>query len=568
MTTALAPYDAARQALAECTRIDIAKDVRDKAEALQTYARAAEDRELEANAVELRERATRRLGELIIDEKQSGRIREGNPNEGNRSAEEQLPRVKLAELGISRKLSMVAQRSARLPTPDFEARLEKMHQSVAGGRAPTDALRDQERDAYRENARNLAEQLSAFSASLDPDGRLLPVLYADPAWRRKAGFTDRSYENTFPTMTWDEIIGLGPAISARLLPDAWGFIWMPRAHVLALHPVEIDTPLGRTTVKMPLAWAVAQAWGFDSFSTLFVWTKTDEEHPEEHSMGLIAYDQDEVLLMFKRGKGLPMPTAAEKFGSNHRERAEPLLGRKPEFYRHMIEVMTGGLPVLELFARVDDEHPLPAGWEAWGNEARAVGTDEAPASALETAPAMPGEGTRAPIKTPPAPIVATSRFGRARADVLTDEERRRLKINDNETVDLDTGEITELGGGGAIAELREVESAEEEAAPPLSPPSDPGPQPAADEPTASSGQEEAGQGPRDAAPQSGSVPDEVLSASRPAIQGGAGEVPTQAPAPQPRNPHIHVGVFKDEELEIPAFLRRKSPEDTAKEPKR
>ena len=35
----------------------------------------------------------------------------------------------------------------------------------------------------------------------------------------------------------------------------------------------------------------------------------------------------------------------------------------------MIATMTGGLPVLELFARANAEHALPAHWEVWGNQA-------------------------------------------------------------------------------------------------------------------------------------------------------------------------------------------------------
>jgi hypothetical protein len=35
----------------------------------------------------------------------------------------------------------------------------------------------------------------------------------------------------------------------------------------------------------------------------------------------------------------------------------------------MIATMTGGLPVLELFARANAEHALPADWEVWGNQA-------------------------------------------------------------------------------------------------------------------------------------------------------------------------------------------------------
>jgi hypothetical protein len=41
-----------------------------------------------------------------------------------------------------------------------------------------------------------------------------------------------------------------------------------------------------------------------------------------------------------------------------------------------------GLPVLELFARVDAEHPLPEGWGAWGNQSGAE--PQAPADEVDS----------------------------------------------------------------------------------------------------------------------------------------------------------------------------------------
>jgi hypothetical protein len=91
--------------------------------------------------------------------------------------------------------------------------------------------------------------------------------------------------------------------------------------------------------------------------------------PRRSRLGLIAWDQDEILLLFKRGRGLPKPDTDKKYGSNHRERAGKH-SAKPEFYRQMINDMTHTQPVLELFAREDDEHPLPPNFFTWGNESK------------------------------------------------------------------------------------------------------------------------------------------------------------------------------------------------------
>lgn len=237
------------------------------------------------------------------------------------------------------------------------------------------ARRDEQQ---RQERRNLAQALSDTSAELT-GRRKVACIYADPAWRRKAGEGNRSYENKYRTMTWDEIMAL--PVKDLLLPDAWGYIWIPRAHMLALHPVkyEVQTDDGEivtVTIPTPLIWAIARAWGFDAYSTCFVWTKTDEEHPDELGTGLVVRDQDEILCLFKRGRGLPKPANCEKFGSNHRERSGEH-SAKPAFYRQMIATMVGkddsGAPlrVLELFARDDPNNPLPPNWEAWGNQSQA-----------------------------------------------------------------------------------------------------------------------------------------------------------------------------------------------------
>jgi N6-adenosine-specific RNA methylase IME4 len=178
-------------------------------------------------------------------------------------------------------------------------------------------------------------------------------------------------------MTWDEILIWAASMREYLLDDAWGFMWMPRAHLLALHPVEyqMQTPAGEmwgASIPTPLSWAIARAMGFTGYSTCFDWTKTDEEHPDDIGMGILVRDQDELLLLFKKGRGCAKPARNEIFGSNHRERSKPLgHSRKPQHYREMIAKMVGdGVTVLECFVRHDERFPMPPGWDSMGNESQ------------------------------------------------------------------------------------------------------------------------------------------------------------------------------------------------------
>ena len=241
--TALIKYEAARRALAEAVAVDEVLQIRDQAEALRHAARIARDKDLEIQAAQLRFRAERRLGELIAAQKAAGGLAKGAAEKGWKERcsdeEQRLERpATLAEAGIDRKLSSRAQRVAELPAEKFDA-LVKQHadEMRAGtGRVAMDLLKVNADQDGREARRELAIQLSDKSAAL-PTGRKYAVIYADPPWQRKQGVTSRSYENHYPTMTWSEICAMPVADLA--LPDAWLFLWIPRAHAFALHKVEV-----------------------------------------------------------------------------------------------------------------------------------------------------------------------------------------------------------------------------------------------------------------------------------------------------------------------------------------
>jgi N6-adenosine-specific RNA methylase IME4 len=369
----LIQYERACTALADAVTADEVMKVHLSAQTIQAVARVAKNLEMEIAATKLRVRAEGKLGDMLIEAERIGLIasRGGQPKPKNEGSDaEPLSKAKLKDIGVDKKLSADSRRVAGIGQRAVDMMLAKFErESLAGRRLALDIIHAETRSRNAESRRTLARELSDASAML-PGGRRFPVIYADPPWRRKAGIGNRAYENHFPTMTWDDICGL--PVETRALPDAWLFLWIPRPHLLARTSMTVDLRgIGPIDIPATLADRVAWSWGFQHYSTCFVWTKTDEDNPDDHGMGLIVLDQDELLLLFKRGRGLPVPDAAEKFGSNFRERPREH-SRKPDFYRRMIATMTGGLPVLELFARVDEEHPLPPNWEGWGNQAAAT----------------------------------------------------------------------------------------------------------------------------------------------------------------------------------------------------
>jgi hypothetical protein len=285
--TSLARYDAACAALAAAVKADEVMNVRLEAKAIGAVARVAKNLDLEIDATKLRTRAEARLGEMLEEGERTGIIaRRGGQRKSEDSAAEYSAPATLKEIGVDPKLSMHSRRLSGIGAQAVSLMLARFdEQSRQRGRLALDVITGETAKRNAESRRNLARELSDCSA-LSSTGRLFAVGYADPAWARKAGIGDRAYENHYDTMTWDQIIAMGPAVKARMLPDSWFFIWVPRAHMLALHPVKVQTELGIVTIKMPLIWAVAQAYGCDDYSTCFVWTKTGEECPDEHGLGL------------------------------------------------------------------------------------------------------------------------------------------------------------------------------------------------------------------------------------------------------------------------------------------
>src|SRR6516165_11357295 len=124
MTTGLARYDAACRALAEARSVDEVKDIRDQAVAMAAYARQAKNHDLEADAVEIRMRATRKLDQLRQAQKETvGLADGGDATRARVGGKPELIRPTLASQGIDKNLAHQARVLGAMDDAAFERKV-------------------------------------------------------------------------------------------------------------------------------------------------------------------------------------------------------------------------------------------------------------------------------------------------------------------------------------------------------------------------------------------------------------------------------------------------------------
>jgi hypothetical protein len=135
MTAELVRYDAACRALAEARLVDEVKEIRDKAIAMACYARQAQNRSLEADAVEIRMRATRKLDELRRAQKETIGLNTGAKGIGTSKGVRVNEKPTLASQGIDKNLAQQARVLGKLSDEGFEKAVTKARAKVAHRRA-------------------------------------------------------------------------------------------------------------------------------------------------------------------------------------------------------------------------------------------------------------------------------------------------------------------------------------------------------------------------------------------------------------------------------------------------
>ena len=119
-----AVYERAKAALMECDRLDECKDWADKAMALASYARQADDETLFKTAVKIKARAIRRAGELLREFDGQGKRTDLELTTGDHGKSQ---REAAATAGLSEHQQLQAVRVANIPEPQFEAAVESEH---------------------------------------------------------------------------------------------------------------------------------------------------------------------------------------------------------------------------------------------------------------------------------------------------------------------------------------------------------------------------------------------------------------------------------------------------------
>jgi hypothetical protein len=115
-----ATYERACTALATCDRIDECKDWADKAAALASYAKQADDQTLHRLATRISARAIRRAGELLKTFQSNG----GRPSKQVGASPPVSQRHMADAAGMSKDQEVTAVRVANVPDDEFEALVE------------------------------------------------------------------------------------------------------------------------------------------------------------------------------------------------------------------------------------------------------------------------------------------------------------------------------------------------------------------------------------------------------------------------------------------------------------
>lgn len=326
-------YDAACRAIAACVRVDEAKKIRDEFISLQAYAKQSKNKQMEADCLEIRMRATRRLGEMMAAQERAG------VGDNKRFSKNPLPT--LGDAGIDKNLAHQARTLGRMTARQFDSAVNEARDAV------TSVVQRAVRVSNIEEARRGYDRRKEDGGSyrdlkqMIREGRKFSVIYADPPWNYETYSgkgKERSADRHYDTMELDEIKAL--PIYKLAAENCALFLWATWPH-------------------MQNALDVIKMWGFEYKTGAFDWIKTNKGSKTIYmGMGHWTRANSEPCLLATIGSPMRIHNDVRQVVMS------PILrhSEKPEEVRKRIERLLRG-PYLELFGR-----KLIDGWTVWGNE--------------------------------------------------------------------------------------------------------------------------------------------------------------------------------------------------------
>ena len=320
MDSTIVKLESANKILAEATRLDDVKEIRDKAEALRQYAKQTNlSLEGQNYYAEIKIKAERRAGELLIEiEMHKGGRPTENPSHDASS---------LSDLGISYSQSSRWQQMSKLPDEEFEQHVEAIK------------TKDEEltssgvlREARRYIKTKELEEIEEIEIEI-PEGTY-QTLVVDPPWpmvKIEREVRPKQVKFEYPTMTEDELRELFiPDIAAE---NAHLYLWV-------------------TQKFLPMGLRLVTEWGF-RYQCLLTWVKNVGFTPFSWM-----YSTEHVIFARKGSLDLLVLGKRLDFKGKVQEHS-----RKPDVFYDLVREVSPG-PRIDVFSQCDHE-----GFEAWGKEA-------------------------------------------------------------------------------------------------------------------------------------------------------------------------------------------------------
>ena len=244
-------YNNACRAIAEAKQVDEVRSIIDASVAMRAYARQAKNFAMEMDALEIRMRATRRVDQLRVAQKETfGLAKGGRPRKTGLADNPVSAPATLAESGINKNLANEGRKLGALTEPEFEDAIKTARAAVRG--VVRSALRAEDKATIRgEKEKALGSKITAMPAGV------FGVLYVDPPTRfevysRDTGM-DRAADNHYPTMTDADLLAMAlpPAASEfDLVPlvDRPEARLLARAHGALAVRIQIALHLGQGSV--------------------------------------------------------------------------------------------------------------------------------------------------------------------------------------------------------------------------------------------------------------------------------------------------------------------------------